>query len=90
MNGRTLIPLTGLLLAAALASAAAADLNQRKADTAWKEGDTCAKQAFQKYPDYTPEGNAKRESARKACLRNHRLPVTGGDASSTPAGSSEQ
>ncbi|HUB96483.1 MAG TPA: hypothetical protein VL993_11220 [Stellaceae bacterium] len=68
------------LLAIAVAAtlplmAAHADPNQKDADAAWKTASECAHAAFKKYPDYTPEGNAKREAARVECLRDHRLPA---------------
>jgi hypothetical protein len=89
-NGRTLIPLAVLFLVGFVDTAPAADLNQRKADTAWKAADNCAQDAFRKFPDYTPASNAKREAARQACLRDHRLPVAGGNSASAPSGSSDQ
>jgi hypothetical protein len=55
--------------------AARADSQQQQNFSIWHQMDDCAKEAFKKYPDHTPEGNAKREAARQACLRAHRLPV---------------
>jgi hypothetical protein len=52
-----------------------ADPNQKDADAAWKTAGQCAREAFKKYPDYTQEGNAKREAARLECLRDHKLPT---------------
>jgi hypothetical protein len=54
---------------------ARADAQQQQNFAIWHQMDDCAKQAFKQYPDHTPEGNAKREAARQACLREHRLPV---------------
>jgi len=68
----------GLAAVAIVIAAATADELQRNAAKAWKSGDKCAQDAFQKYPDYTPESNAKREAARQACLRNHRFPYPSG------------
>jgi hypothetical protein len=74
----------GLAVAIVVAHAPArADQIQRNASAAWKLGDRCAQDAFKKFPDYTPESNAKREAARRACLRDHRLPEPGG-AQATP------
>lgn len=73
--------LASVLLAPA---ALAADLNQQNAFAAWKTGDSCAQEAFKKYPDYTPEGNAKREEARRVCLRTHHLPAPDAAASAVP------
>jgi hypothetical protein len=68
-----ILVLTILALAAA-AVPARADPNQKDADAAWKTASECSHAAFKKYPDYTPEGNTKREQARVACLRDHKLP----------------
>jgi len=54
---------------------ARADAQQQQNFAIWHQMDQCAKEAYKKYPDHTPEGNAKREAARQACLRAHRLPV---------------
>ncbi|HXQ51765.1 MAG TPA: hypothetical protein VN802_11775 [Stellaceae bacterium] len=62
---------------------ARADENQRKAGVAWKQADLCAHDSFKKFPDYTPESNAKRDAARRECLRNHKLPETGSAAAAT-------
>jgi hypothetical protein len=69
-----------LMLAIAVAAAvplvaARADQNQKDADAAWKTAGQCAHAAFKKFPDYTPDSNAKREAAKVACLRDHKLPV---------------
>jgi hypothetical protein len=71
-----------LLLAAVavLPSRAHADSSQANSFAAWRQGDDCARQAFRKFPDYTKDGNAKREAARRECLRQHRLPVSGDPA----------
>jgi len=85
--GSTMARAVAIGLAAAIVSAlvpARADQVQRSASAAWKQGDRCAQDAFKKFPDYTPEANAKREAARRACLRNHRLPDAGG-AQAAPA-----
>jgi hypothetical protein len=72
------------LAAALLPLAAQADENQKNSSAAWRQADRCAQAAFQKFPDYTPESNAKREAARRACLRDHRLPEPG-SAAAPPA-----
>jgi hypothetical protein len=76
-----------LVIAAAVSlplMAARADPNQKDADAAWKIAGQCASAAFKKYPDYTPEGNAKREAARLECLRNHKLPTPSPTATGGP------
>lgn len=61
-----------------------ADMNQKNSSAAWRQADRCAHEAFEKFPDYTPNSNAKREAARLACLRNNRLPEPG-SAAAPPA-----
>lgn len=66
-------------LALALAAAprlAHADAQQQQSFIVWSQMADCARQAAKQYPDHTPEGNAKRETARQNCLRQHHLPVT--------------
>lgn len=84
---RTILRVT--LVAAALAlpfAGAHADVNQQHSNEAWKQATRCTQDAFKKFPDYTPEGNAQRETARRECLRNFKIPEpaaapqTSGDA----------
>jgi hypothetical protein len=49
----------------------------------WKASDKCAAAAHQQFPDYTPEANAKRDAATKACLAQGIRPPR--DALSPPA-----
>jgi hypothetical protein len=68
---------TALLLGAAamaVALPAAATTNQRTAQKAWTDSDKCAKEAFEKYPDYTPEETAKRDAFTRRCLNGRNLP----------------
>ena len=80
----------GIFLVAAAAalplSPARADLNGKNATAAWHEADQCAHAALLKFPDYTPASNARREVARRACLRDHRLPEPNPTAATQPAG----
>jgi len=69
-----------LVLLLLLPYAARADNSQKDTGEAWRQTDRCAHEAFQKYPDYTPQSNAKREAARRACLRDHHLPAPGSAA----------
>lgn len=69
------IALLALLLPAA-PRLARADAAQQQNFAAWHMMADCAKQAAQKFPDHTPQGNAQREQARLECLRVHHLPVT--------------
>ena len=63
-----------------LSGAAWADEAQGDSNKVWRDADTCAHDAFKKFPDYTRESNEKREAARLACLRNHGLPGSDGMA----------
>jgi hypothetical protein len=79
-SARTLVLMCALLLPIA----ARADTHQKNSGDAWRQADRCAHEAFQKYPDYTPDSNAKREVARRACLRDHHLPEPGAAAAAPP------
>ncbi|HUK00338.1 MAG TPA: hypothetical protein VLV85_18950 [Stellaceae bacterium] len=65
-----------------LPTPASADQNWKTSSAVWRAMDKCNDTAHKAYPDYTPESNAKREAARKKCLRGGNLP---GDASPAPA-----
>ena len=45
-----------------------------KSNGMWTQSDSCGKESFQKFPDYTTEGAAKRDAYVRQCLRRHRLP----------------
>lgn len=66
-----------LMFAAVLlpAGVARAQQNAQTATGHWHTADQCGKDAFKKFPDFTPDSNAKREAFRLECLRNHRLPA---------------
>lgn len=66
----------GILLAAVLCSAGAAEASQQGqvVTSYWKIADKCAKQAQAAYPDYNAEANAKRDAQLKACLNASNLP----------------
>jgi len=64
------------LMFAPLGLPARADTKQVESFAVWHKMQECAKQANMKFPDHTPDGNAKREAARQECLRAHHLPVT--------------
>ena len=51
--------------------------------------DKCTQTAHKQFPDYTPDGNAKREAARQKCLRAGNLP-SDVDASPPDAGPAAQ
>jgi hypothetical protein len=58
----------------------ATNLQQQDSAQKWRVTDDCARTAFAKFPDYTPESNARRENYRRACLRINGLPAPDGPA----------
>jgi hypothetical protein len=46
----------------------------QKSTKIWTQNDTCGRESFQKFPDYTTEGGTKRDAYMRECLRKHRLP----------------
>ncbi|MDE2230118.1 MAG: hypothetical protein KGL11_13905 [Alphaproteobacteria bacterium] len=54
--------------------------DQPSENAKWAAADRCARDAFQKFPDYTPESNAARENYRRACMRANNLPTPNGQA----------
>jgi hypothetical protein len=58
-----------LMPAAALASQQGVVVTQK-----WKASDKCAEKAQAAFPDFTPEGNAKRDAKLKECLAGQNLP----------------
>lgn len=79
--------LAGLLLAPPPAHAAD---RWKKNETAWMASDRCARAAFKEFPDYTPEGNAKREHAMQQCLAASNLPPRGPIAPANPPAAATQ
>jgi len=49
---------------------------QQRAAFIWHDMSECGQLATKKFPDHTPEGNAKREAARLDCFRDYHLPIT--------------
>jgi hypothetical protein len=77
-----------LLLTAAFSLPAAAQVNQnpwKPSSAVWGAMNKCAQAAFKQFPDYTPEGNARREAARQKCLRDSNLPNEVDAATPPPA-----
>jgi hypothetical protein len=64
------------IIGTAAAGAPSAHAQDRGAASAqrWAQMDTCAKDAFTHFPDYTAEGLAQREAYIHKCLRDHNLP----------------
>jgi hypothetical protein len=64
------------------AASAFADNNWKQSNALWRLMDTCTRAAQKQYPDHTPEAIAKRDQARRQCLRRSNLP---GDADAPPS-----
>jgi hypothetical protein len=79
MMGRLL--LAGAACLALLATPAGAVDEFKRNSNVWKNNDSCARQAFRQFPDYTPESNAKRDHALQQCLAATNAPPR---ASTTP------
>jgi hypothetical protein len=45
-----------------------------KSNKMWNQNDTCGRDSFRKYPDYTAEAAVKRDAFMRDCLRKHNLP----------------
>lgn len=58
----------------ALAGPSLADQNWKSSSQLWGRQDRCAREAFRKFPDYTPEANAQREREFQQCLAASNLP----------------
>lgn len=83
------LPLWAAVIAvAALAgtSAFAEDTRLERANKKWAQSDTCGKESFRKFPDYTAEGAAKRDAYMRECLRKNRLPPRNDLAQPLPSG----
>jgi hypothetical protein len=50
------------------------DTKLERSNKKWAQNDTCGKESFRKFPDFTVEGAAKRDAYMRECLRKHRLP----------------
>jgi hypothetical protein len=59
----------------AVSAAQAASVREQQSNGVWKKQDACAKAAFLKFPDYTPQGNADRERATRDCEIAKGVPV---------------
>jgi hypothetical protein len=40
----------------------------------WAQSDTCGKESFHKFPDFTEQAATQRDAYMRECLRNHNLP----------------
>jgi hypothetical protein len=52
----------------------AASVREQQSFYIWHQQDLCAKQAFEKFPDYTPSSNRARVEATRACDNLHNVP----------------
>jgi hypothetical protein len=45
-----------------------------KSNKMWDQSDSCGKDSFRKFPDYTADAALKRDAFMRDCLRKHHLP----------------
>jgi hypothetical protein len=45
-----------------------------KSNKMWGQSDTCGKESFRKFPDYTADAAGNRDAFMRDCLRKHHLP----------------
>lgn len=62
----------------------------KQSESVWKLRDICRRNAFKQFPDYTPEGNAKRDRAEQRCLESNNLPTSPPQAPRESSGSSRR
>jgi hypothetical protein len=74
MTGRLLLLLAALSVPLAAAQADMMGDEFKRNSSVWKNNDKCAQQAFKQYPDYTAEGNAKRQHSMQQCLAGTNSP----------------
>jgi hypothetical protein len=78
--GAAVFALCAALWALAPLEAHAGGSQEQESEQKWHLADICTRTAFKKFPDYTPEGNTRRENYRRACMRDNGLPVPDGPA----------
>jgi hypothetical protein len=74
------------VVALAGTSAHAEDTRLERSNKKWAQNDTCGKESFHKFPDYTVEGAARRDAYMRECLRKNRLPPRSDMAQPPPQG----
>jgi hypothetical protein len=62
----------------------------KQSESVWKLRDQCRRSAFKQFPDYTAEGNAKRDRAKQRCLEGNNLPTSPPQAPRESSGSSRR
>jgi hypothetical protein len=85
MTGRLLLLVAAACLPLRVAQADMFGDEFKLNSNVWKNNDNCARQAFKKFPDYTPDGNAKRDNAFRQCLASTNTPPRA-SADPKPAG----
>ena len=50
------------------------DTRLQKSNKIWERNDTCGKESFRKFPDFTAEAATARDAYMRDCLRKHHLP----------------
>jgi len=73
-NFRRALPIFALAALLGAGSAHAVTTKYREQTTRWDNGDKCAKLAIEKYPDFTPEDNAKRDAYERRCRNSRDVP----------------
>jgi hypothetical protein len=90
----------GRIISVVIAAACLASLSARaqipgynprkQSESVWKLRDQCRRSAFKQFPDYTAEGNAKRERAEQRCLEGNNLPISPPQTPRESSGSSRR
>ena len=63
------------VVAGSLGVAQATSVREKQSSAVWRKQDDCEHAAFLKFPDYTPESNANRKQATRACEIEHHVPT---------------
>lgn len=59
----------------------------KRSERFWKLRDVCARASQKQFPDYTAEGNAKRERSYRQCLEANNLPFEPSSPNESPGSS---
>jgi hypothetical protein len=82
LSRRLSVVLATLAISLAIATPGHAQDRGSTSQLRWTAMNSCNKQAFTHYPDYTVDGAAMRDAYVRQCLRNQRLPSWGGSGGS--------
>ena len=69
-----LVTLSAICGVVALEAHAQQPSKLKQSETVWKGMDNCKRQAWRQHPDYTREGNAKRDETVRNCLGANNAP----------------